>query len=309
MDMAVLLFNKLLSLFVIIALGFAAVRSGLIRPDETRSISMLSLYIVCPFAIINAFQVEPTAEIIGALLLAVAFAVVTHIVFIALMRLLKKPLKLTDIERASVIYSNAGILTIPLVTAMLGSEWVIYTCAYNVVQITLQWTHLRTLISGEKHMDVKKILLNPNMIAVFLGTVIFFTGFRFPAPVEDAIDSIAVMIGPVGMLITGLMIGGMSLKQVFSFRRAWLTVFLRLLAMPLLMVLIAKTGIASLVEGGETVLMISLLAVSGPVGATVMQMAQIYNDRDTAEYAGAINVISMLLCVITMPVINAIYYL
>lgn len=309
MEMALVLFNRLLSLFTIILLGFVTIRSGLIKATEIRSISMLSLYIVGPFAIMNAFEVNCTPEILGGMLLAVLFAILTHIVFIALMKLLQKPLRLSVIERASVIYSNAGILTIPLVTSMLGSEWVIYTCAYNLVQICLQWTHLRTMISGEKHIEFKKIFLNPNMIAIYAGVIIFFTGFRFPGPVDSAIDMIAAMIGPVGMLITGLMIGSMPLKRLVSFKRVWLVVFLRLLAMPLIMAAIAKTGIAAYAASGETVLMISLLAVAGPCGSTVMQMSQIYNDQNTAEYASAINVISMLCCAITMPLIIAFYYL
>ncbi len=309
MEMALILFNRLLALFAIILLGFATVRFGLIKSNEIKSLSMLSLYIVCPFAVMNAFEVNPTPEIMGGMLLAVAFAVLTHVIFIAAMYLLKKPLKLSDIERGSVIYSNAGILTIPLVTAMLGPEWVIYTCAFNFVQIFLQWTHLISLITGENRINLKKIVFNPNIIAICTGAVIFFTGFRFPGPIDSAVDMISAMIGPVGMLITGMMIGGMQLKKVFSYRRSWLVLSLRLLIMPLIMALIAKCGLASLVSNGETILMISLLAVSGPVGATVMQMAQLYNDQETAEYASALNVISMLLCAITMPVIIAIYYL
>lgn len=309
MEMALVLFNRLLSLFVIIALGFIAIRSGLIKASEIRSISMLSLYIVGPFAIANAFEVNCTPEILGGMLLAVLFAALTHAVFIVLMKLLKKPLRLSDIERASVIYSNAGILTIPLVNSMLGAEWVIYTCAYNLVQICLQWTHLRMMISGEKHIELRKIFLNPNMIAIYVGVIIFFTGFRFPGPVDSAIDMIAAMIGPVGMLITGMMIATMPMKRLVSFRRAWLVVFMRLLAMPFIMVLIAKTGLSTYAADGETVLMISLLAVAGPCGSTVMQMSQIYNDHTTAEYASAINVISMLCCAVTMPLIIAFYYL
>lgn len=309
MEIALILFNKLLSLFSIIALGFAAVRAGLIRSEDSRSVAMLALYIICPFAIMNAFEVNPTPEILGGMALSVVFALLTHAVFISLMRLLKKPLKLSDIERASIIYSNAGNLTIPVVNAMLGSEWVIYICAYNLVQICLQWTHLRILVSGERRINFRKMLLNPNMISIYLGVFIFFTGFRFPGPIDSAIDSVAAMIGPVCMLITGMMIGGMQLKEVFSRRRAWLISMTRLLVMPFIMVCIARCGITSLVPDGKTVLLISILCLSGPSGTTVMQMAQIYSSRDTAEYASSINVISMLMCAITMPLIVAFYYL
>lgn len=309
MEMALILFNKLLSLFFIILLGFITVRSGLIKSSESRCLSLLLLYIIGPFAIMNSFKVTRTPEILKGLMLAVFFAALAHAIFIFLMRVLKKPLKLADIERGSVIYPNAGNLTIPLVNIMLGPQWVIYTCAYNFVEICLQWTHLRSMLSRENGADIKKILLNPNMISIFLGVIIFFTGLRFPGPIDSGIEAISAMLGPTAMFIAGMMLGGMSFKRMVSFRRVWLVVLLRLLAMPFIMATIAKLGLTSLVPEGQTVLLISLMAISGPSASTVMQMAQIFNDRDTAEYASVINVVSMLLCAVTMPLITAYYYL
>lgn len=308
--MALTLFEKLISLFIIVGLGFALVRSGLLRTEESRALSMLSLYVVCPVAIMNAFEVELSYEVLSGLLLAVFFAVLAHVIFIAGAKLLEKPLKLTDIERAAVIYPNAGMITIPLVSAMLGPEWVIYTTAYNAVQLCLLWTHCRVLISGQKEIDFKKILLNPNIIAIMLGAVILVTGLRFPGPVDSTIDSLAAMIGPVGMLVTGMVIGGMPMKKLFGMGRVWFISLMRLLAGPVIMVLIAKfSGLADLVPNGETVLLVSLLSIAGPMAATVMQMSQIYRGQEDAEYASAINMISMLCCGITMPLVVALYYL
>ncbi len=304
--MALVLFNKILSLFLIMLVGFLVVRLGVLKSEESRCLSVLSLYLICPFTILNAFQIDCTPDIRAGFVLAVCASIVYHAVIIAAMRLFKRPLKLDEVERASVIYSNAGILVIPLVTAMLGQEWVIYTCAYNAVQIILQWTHCRPLLSGEGHIDIKKILLNINMIAIFLGLILFFTGLRFPGPVDDAMDSISAMIGPVGMLVSGMLIGGMDFKEILSFKRAWLVVALRLIVVPLLAVLALKySGAARLVPNGETILLITLLACSTPSGATVTQMAQVY--RGDARYACSINVISTICCIATLPLIVALY--
>lgn len=48
-----------------------------------------------------------------------------------------KVLKLDGVEETSLIYSNAGNLIIPIVTAILGKEWVIYTSAFLSVQLFL----------------------------------------------------------------------------------------------------------------------------------------------------------------------------
>ena len=61
------------------------------------------------------------------------------------------------------------------------------------------------------------------------------------------------------------------------------------------------------VPNGEMILLITLLATSSPSGTTITQMAQVYGG-DT-EYACSINVVTTLLCIVTMPIMVALYQL
>ena len=58
---------------------------------------------------------------------------------------------------------------------------------------------------------------------------------------------------------------------------------------------------------GETILLVSFLASITPSASAVTQMAQVYGRE--GEYAGSINVITTLLCIITMPLLLALYQL
>ena len=84
--------------------------------------------------IINAFQIDYSREIRDGFLLALLAAVLIHVILFLLCRILGKFLKFSSVEKASLIYSNAGNLIIPLVTAVLGEEWVIYASAFLCVQ-------------------------------------------------------------------------------------------------------------------------------------------------------------------------------
>ena len=82
--------------------------------------------------------------------------------------------------------------------------------------------------------------------------------------------------------------------------------FLRLIALPLVVLCIFKySGLAALVPDGQSILMISLLAASAPAAANVTQIAQVYGHE--GDYAGAINVITTLLCIGTMPLMVLLY--
>ena len=54
-------------------------------------------------------------------------------------------------------------------------------------------------------------------------------------------------------------------------------------------------------------LLIVLMASSTPTAGMITQMSQVYGQD--ADYASAINVVSTLMCVFTLPVVVALYQL
>lgn len=306
--MSVVLFEKILSLFLIMMAGYVIVKLGFLKPEDSKCLSTLALYIVVPCTIVTAFQVECTTETQLGLLLAVGAAFVVQMGLVGANALLRKPLGLNPVEQASVVYSNSGNLIIPIVSLLLGSDWVVYTCAYIFVQRVLIWSHGRRLLSTGEKPGIKQILTNINMVATYIGIVVFFLEIEFPFPLQSAMDSIAAMVGPVSMLITGMLIGGMKVKEILSYKRVWLVALLRLIALPGLALLLFKfSGIAELHPQGEYILLITLLATGAPSASNVVQMVQVYGGD--AKYAGTISVITTMLCIITLPLMVAIYML
>ena len=54
------------------------------------------------------------------------------------------------------------------------------------------------------------------MISVFLGVILFFTKIRFPQIITNTLSSVGSMIGPLSMIVTGMLIAGVDLKKVFT---------------------------------------------------------------------------------------------
>jgi len=93
--------------------------------------------------------------------------------FILISAFIKKFFNISSVEQSSLIYSNCGNFVIPLVLSLLGTEAVFYCSAYIAVQNLFMWTHGCLIISGSTSIDWKKAI-NKNMIAVFLGSLVFF---------------------------------------------------------------------------------------------------------------------------------------
>lgn len=303
---SIILAKKILSLFMIMFMGFCLAKSKVITVEGSKNISLVMLYLMVPCSIINSFQVDYTDSIRDGLVLAFAAAILLHVVMILVTQVLQRILKLEPVEKASVIYSNAGNLIIPIVTSVLGPEWVIYSSAFISVQLFLLWSHGKMLLSGEKGFDAKKVFSNINMIAIVVGIIMFFTRIRLPEITQDAINSVASMIGPSAMLITGILLSEVDWKKVMGFAGLWKTVALRLVAYPLMGIMILKSlGMPQMVADGETILLVSLLANMTPPASTVTQMSQIYGKN--ADYSSAINVVCTLLCIATMPLMVMVY--
>lgn len=301
MNISILLMQQIVQLFLMIFMGYLIVKTGLVRDDDSKVLSKIILYLIVPCVIINAFQVDYTTDTVKGLLIAFAASVMTQVILLVVISVAGRLLHLNEVEVASVYYSNSGNLIVPIVTFILGQEWVLYGCVFMSVQLVFLWTHCKKIISREASYDLKKIILNINMISIFIGVILFFTGIRLPEITRNTLASVGTMIGPASMIVTGMLFAGMNLKQIFANKRVYFITFLRLIAVPLIaLVLIKLSNLAFFSADGNKIMLIVFLAIITPSASTVTQMCQVYGND--SKYASAINVMTTLLSIITMPV-------
>ena len=302
---ALLLMQQIAVLFLIMGLGFLIVKLGIVKTEDSRVLSMVTIYLVLPCVTIHAFQIEYSTKIRNGFLLAVAVAILIHVVLFVVCGILRKLLKMDEVETASLIYSNAGNLILPLVTSILG-EWVIYASGFLCVQTIIVWTHGQSLMQGQRQVNLKKIVQNINLIAILTGLVFFLCNIHLPKILDSMTSSLAGMIGPISMVMIGMLLAGVDWKLVFGKRRIYGIVFLKMIVVPGIITLCLKLAAPLIpMENAKTILLISLLAVIAPTAVTITQMAQLYK-RDAA-YASSINVFTTLVCIVTMPLMVMLY--
>lgn len=306
MELSLLLMRQICQLFIMIFFGYLLVKTKTLTVDDSKTLSKLLLFVVSPCAIITSFTIEFTPDKLFGLGLAFLGAILVHIIYIPLAEVLSKIFGFAPIEKATIIYSNSGNLIIPLVGAILGKEWVLYTSGYMVVQTILLWTHAKSLVCNEKSYDIKKILLNINVIAIIVGLCIFFFQIQIPSLLSSTLDKVGSMMGPVAMIVIGMLIGNMNFRDVFKEKRTYMICLMRLIVFPLIIVLALKlSGLTSLTADASQIFLITVLAASAPAAATITQFAQLYNKHP--GYASVMNVMSVIFSIVTMPLMVMIY--
>ncbi len=301
---AIPLAKKIAELFLILFASAALVKTGVLKTESSKVLSKLSLYLVTPCVIFHSFQKELTPEIQTGLLTAAALAVGFQALFFLIAALLRRFWKATEVERASVAFTNVGNLIIPLVAFVKGQDFVIYTSAYILVFNVLFWTVGLRMFDGENAPSLRKALLNPNILAIAAGVVTLFTHVKLPEPLAMAFSDVAAMIGPLSMMITGMVVGGMKAREMFGSRRVFGVLFFRMVLASGLAVFAAALA-ARLLPVDQGIVMIATLGAIAPSASNINQLAILYNKNP--RYASAVNVLTTLSCILTMPLWVTLY--
>ena len=302
---------KILSLLVLVGAGVVLVKTKLLKKEDSVALSKISVFLLSPCVIVSSFSMKVDGKAGQSLLLCFFYAILANFLFLFLGTLLRKPLHLSPVEEMSMEYTNCGNFVLPIVASVLGEEYLLYVSAYITVYNLLVWTHGIHLFQGKagqtkearsKQNPFLKILFNPNILAILFGVFLFFTKVSLPAPISLAISDLGKMIGPISMLITGIVLGSMSFKKIVSYRRIYMVTAFRLLFFPFIYLLLIS--VLSRIDGfldNPVLFLVTFLSAMAPAAANVSQFAILYGKEE--EYASCINIFTTLCTIISMPIL------
>ena len=291
--------GQVLTLFLLMAVGFFFTKRGTFTSASLSAMSQLLMYVVAPCIVIKSLMGEEcTPEMTSSILLCLLALVATYVVYAILSTPLYPRLGADkrDTLRFAVIYGNTGFMGLPLVQGVLGDRAMIFCvlglAAFNVAT----WTHGVVLMGGKEHASAKKAILNPGVIGCVIGFTLFFTGFKLPSPVADAVGHLGNMNTPLAMVVIGGQMASANLGETFRRKDLYGASALKLLALPVLtgaMLLPLKLP----VEAFSTLVILSACPTAGITGI----FAQSFR-RDTVTSAQLIT-LSTLLSILTLPVV------
>ncbi len=293
--------QSVLSLFILMAVGFCCQRFKLLNETAVKACANLVLYIATPCVIIKSCIREFDATLLTGFLVMAAVAVVNHValIFVAHRCFRDKDEGRRRVFRFATVFGNAGYMGIPLQQAILGDEGVFYCAAYVIVFNITVWTYGAICMSGDKReLAPKKLIFNPGIIGVAVGMVLFLLSVPVPTFAVNAIGHLSVLNTALPMLIVGYYIAQTDILGALKDKKSYLCIFLRLIAAPLL-----ALGLLLLVGVRGTVLTSCMICICAPVATATTMFATRY-ERDPLLSVNLVSV-STLLAIITMPLIIA----
>ena len=292
-------FQQIVIMFIMIGVGYVCSKRGFLSPLTIKELSKFIIYIVTPCIVVESFHRPFDSSMLGNIGIACAAAIGAHILNIILSRVFihDKDQSRQVVYQFATIFSNCGFMGLPLQYAILGSDGVFYGAVFIAVFNVFTWTYGFTLMGshGQK-IKLKEILLNPGVLGVTAGLIIFITSFQIPHVILVPIKGFAALNTPIPMVVVGYYLSQITSLKVLKDKNLVIAEAIKLLAAPLLaMVLFYLAGIRGL-------LLVSLvISASAPSAANTVMFSVLFN-RDT-KLAVTLVSVSVLISLFTMPLV------
>ena len=289
--------NQIITMFLLMMVGFALAKLRLINKDGTAQISSILMSIIMPSTVLSAFERTYERALAVQLLQALVLTVIVYAVPALAARIFYK----TQPDKAlCLVFSNNGFMAIPLIQALLGSTGVFLGSAHIVGANIMTWTYGVSKYRAGGQESQKKLwrtlLFNPGTLALLGGLVLFLTPGALPAPLLNAVNHLAAMNTPLAMLLLGTYLADIKLRESLRDKSLLLLSALKLIVLPLILI-----GIFWLLPFSPLVRCAMLIGSAAPTGIVVSMLAQ-YCKRDN-RWNTTVVTFTTLCSIITMPVI------
>ncbi len=298
----------MLTLFVIVIVGFVAGKLGYLGGDFDRQLSRLVINITCPALILSSAMTGelPDRRFILPLLL---ISIITYAILAVAAFLLPRFLTRRRADEGAIgfalMFGNVGFMGYPVVASIFGHEAIFYAAVLNVVNTFTVFTVGTVLITGknevEGHRFEKKVLYSTPMLAAYLTMLIVALQIdRIPGFISQPLTMIGNITVPAALLIVGSSMSQLPLRALMGNATVYATAFLRLVLLP-----IGVYYLTSLLGFSSFVVNINTLVIAMPVATYGTILCLKYN-KDTALMT-EVTFITTLLSMLTIPLTTLLF--
>ena len=256
--------SKMTVLFFFMVLGYFFKKKNL-TPENTSSVlSKLELYVFLPALCFSTFSQNFTRKTVveksDILMWGTVVLVITGVTSWALSFLFSKDRDTRAVYTYALTIPNIAYLGYPLISAVLGDA-VLFDFMIFVLPSQIYIYTIALYILNPKHTFSPKSILNPSLIAMFLGAVFGFFDINVPETFMNIFDSAAACMSPLAMLLSGFILAKIPVKELIKNPKIYVACALRLAIYP-----IVFTALLYLVGVDSHTLLLCACLLSLPMG-------------------------------------------
>ena len=298
------LLNIIITLFLLMICGYVCRKLGIIDNAASKNLSKLIITVGQPMMIIGAlnnatFTPENLKIALWAALIGVGMHVIMGLVAFLLYRK-GKDVNHSKLMEFGIVFTNCGFLGFPILDSIYGGNIGSFMGAFYLISFNLfLWTWGIIILAREREdikLTPKKAILNYGTVPCAIGLAFYLLKFVFqiPQPIGNFFNYLGNLCTPISVLITGGLLATISLKEMFKNKSLYVFSFLKLLAIPVVICVIAK-----LIGLSDTYIILCTVMAGLPCASTVTMLAELHDIEP--GYASQTVGITSLLTTATLP--------
>ncbi len=294
-------YSRLGTIAIILVLGFLLGKFKLISPKTNKDLVNLLLTVFMPASLFLAFPAaydDKTSGLFKSGLIAGVLVMLTLIIvsYLIFNKKLYKKEKQRSAAQFALVFNNATFLGYPIIASTFGEQGIIPYCGF-IIAFNIALFSYGVYLFRHK-VDLKliiSVITNPNIIAVILGVVVFFTGFKIPQFTRDAVQFTGNATTALSIICVGYMLSNAKFTKLIKKWKLMLTALSQLIIGPLV-----TWGLLSVLQFPQEVIVVCTLIQALPTATSLGLFASKYGGDETE--ASELVTISTLLSIATMPV-------
>lgn len=309
----ILVLEKVLSIFLLIAAGFFVGRIGILPKDALDSLNVVLLKVVAPCLIVSSItSKELTKETFTATIQILAttciFCLAASIVGLFLSKFIFKIRPVEDIGMYAFAFAslNCGFLGFPVTLALFGQDIFYLMIMENVVTIVYFYAcgPILLRIGAENNskesstFNWRDLICNPNIVASIFSLIMLFCGLHLPDFLFESVETLGDATIPLSMLVVGLQLSESKLVDIIKDRKLVSFAATKMLLLPVLTFLAVNW-----LPLAVPVKLCAVMASVFPVAVVVAPITAMEGKNGAS--ASALVVISTLISIATIPIFAA----
>lgn len=291
---------EIIALVALILLGYFCFKIKLFQPQSSQVISTLILNVSFPILIVVSMNRKYSKDLLQNSLALIGLSVIIYLCLILIAELwgryTKKSHCQSSVLKWITIFGNCSFMGFPVIYAIYGDLGVFYAAVFNMFYIFLMFSYGIAILQRGTTKPVMISLLNPGLVATIIGFALFISRVSLPYVILRPMQMIGDTTIPLALLATGISLAQIPMKDLIHPIDIWITSFIRLIALPLVVLLILAPF-----HLNQYLIAIPTILIGTPTALTAGVFALNYGCDDQLASKGV--VLSNFLAIITMPAV------
>jgi len=287
------------SLFVYLAVGYLIRKRGIITPEVRGGITNLLIFVFLPCMVFESLHMDMDLQqlLSGGLILVASFAASFFAWGVGKVLFQRRDPSRRTIMRYGTLVANSGFAGLPVIQGAYGAEGLFFASIYIIPNRIFMWTAGISMFQKGKKTDwVRDVLLNPGIIAVFLGLARMLLQIPLPSFVDTAVSSMGQCTTSVSIILVGSILADVEWRSIFQWD-VFYACSVRLILLPVVSLVVLKLiGFDSLGTA------ISVILTGMPMGTTTAILAEKYGQD--AGFGSSCVFLSTVLSLVTIPMLT-----